>query len=126
MGWDDSTIQGVSLADDVILFELCFSSVGTSSVNSIISFTDNPLAIEVVTGDGMLGTFEFQQGIVAIDCSELNNFGEVEDNLNRTNIQRSEIGQELFGSIKVYPNPVQSMLYLDCLLYTSPSPRDRG
>ena len=112
VGWDDSSIQGVSLANDVVLFELCFSSVGTTSVNSNISFTNDPLPIEVVTGDGMLGTFEFQEGTVAIDCSELVDFNAEENQLEPTNIQRSE-NTSIFQSVKVYPNPVQSMLYLE-------------
>jgi len=60
----------------------------------------------------MLGTFEFQEGIVAIDCSTLDDFDVEENQLELTNIQRSE-NTRIFENVKVYPNPVQSILYLE-------------
>jgi len=113
VGWDDSSIQGVSLPDNTILFELCFSSVGTSSVNTTVSFSNNPLPIEIVTGEGVLGTLEFQEGVVAIDCSSLSDFEEEDNNKLTANILQSDNSRDLFDSMNVYPNPVQSMLYLE-------------
>ena len=112
VGWDDSSIQGVSLPDDIILFELCFSSVGSTSVNTTISFSSNPLPIEIVTGEGVLGTFEFQEGVVAIDCSGLSDFdGEDSDYAN--NIKQPNNTSAFLSTMNIYPNPVQSMLYLE-------------
>ena len=100
VGWDDSSIQGVTLANDIVLFTLCLDVVSMTPVNSTITFTNMPLPIEIVDANGELGMFEFQNGMVQIGC------GGLTEDVTQFQISNYNV----LDNISLYPNPVSSEL----------------
>lgn len=47
VNWDDPSCFGETLPDGAVLFTVCFQSVGGGDVNTTVSFTSNPLPINV-------------------------------------------------------------------------------
>ena len=52
--WFDFNGEGVSVPDGTVIFEICFKAVGNDGQMTDISFTSNPLEIEVSDVDGDL------------------------------------------------------------------------
>ncbi len=68
VGWDDTFITGVTLPDDHLIFQVCFDATDNSVSNAAISFSDTPIAIEVVDKDGQIVTPAFQNGSITVNC----------------------------------------------------------
>ena len=105
IGWDDSSIQGVSLPDETLLFTMCFDAIITTSTNVEVFFTDNPLPIEIVTAEGELGMFEFQDGNIQLDC------GGITPPLPPPTLLQPAT-PDLAEHIQVYPNPTSAELMI--------------
>ncbi|MEM6320069.1 MAG: cohesin domain-containing protein [Bacteroidota bacterium] len=54
VAWFDNAAQGVTLADNEVIFEICFDVVGTEGTNTSITFTDTPTARELATASGTI------------------------------------------------------------------------
>jgi len=70
VGYDDSSLQGRSVTDGTVLYQLCFDlaadAVGTSEVN----FSGNPIVIEVVDVQSNILTPIFQNGMISVACQD--------------------------------------------------------
>ena len=58
MAWFDNTAQGVTLQDGATLFEICFTVVGATGVNSPIVFTDIPTQREAANSNNTVAFTE--------------------------------------------------------------------
>ncbi len=63
--WLEPSSEGITLADDTRIFQICFDIIGTSGSRSV-QFTNTPLAIEIVDGDDMRVNFTKKDGTVAV------------------------------------------------------------
>ena len=68
VGWDDSSLEGVSIPDNQVLFDLCFDVGATISGDFEVAFSNTPLAIETVDVDGNILNPSFQDGALTIAC----------------------------------------------------------
>ncbi|MFK7978433.1 MAG: MopE-related protein, partial [Saprospiraceae bacterium] len=84
VGWDDSSITGISLTDNTIIFEICFDEIGGNTATSSVQFSDNPIAIEVINAAGELINPSFNNGEVVVDCVTMDGNGDGEDNSEST------------------------------------------
>ncbi len=64
MSWDDS--RGVSLNDGTVIYQICFDAIGTSGQNSVVEFTNQPRAIEIITASQQFLPFKQTIGRVNI------------------------------------------------------------
>ncbi len=71
LGWDDPNITGVTLADNTVLFELCFDEIGGNTATTNVEFSGNPIAIEVVNAQGEILNATFNDGSVSVDCGAM-------------------------------------------------------
>ena len=75
MSWIDLSLDGVTVPDFSTIFRLCFDAVGAAGTSSAITFTNDPLEIEVATIDSVLefsllnGRGEIRQSCVGCDLS---------------------------------------------------------
>ena len=69
VGWDDSTLQGVSLENNQTLYQICFDATATANGSALIEFRETPLAVEVVDGSGNTMRPELFSGLVLLDCA---------------------------------------------------------
>ena len=81
IGWDDSNTTGVSLADNTIIFEICFDEIGGNTAASAVDFSDNPIAIEVIDAQGEIVTTNFNNGTVAVNCETMGDDGNTANSL---------------------------------------------
>ncbi len=75
IGWDDSNTTGISLIDNTVIFEICFDEVGGSTATSVVGFSDNPIAIEVINAQGEIVTTNFNDGSIAVNCETMGDDG---------------------------------------------------
>ena len=71
VGWDDSNTTGVTLADNTVIFEICFDEIGGNSATSTVEFTDNPIPIEVVDAQGEIVATSFNNSSVVVNCETM-------------------------------------------------------
>lgn len=77
VSWGDATppLDGVTLPDGTVLFEVCFMAIGAVGETSPIDFTGNLTPIEVATTDGLLNSFvighEFTNGSITISSTSI-------------------------------------------------------
>ena len=45
VGWDDSSLSGVTLAANTVLFEICFDEIGGNTATTNVEFSETPIAI---------------------------------------------------------------------------------
>lgn len=64
--WDDPLVQGITIADDTELFQICFDT--RSEGTSVIGYSGTPSAIEVLDKD--LNEVEFTAGTGEIEVSD--------------------------------------------------------
>ncbi len=65
--WSDGTAQGVTLADESILFEICFTVLGADGTSSNIVFTDMPTQREAATADAIIDFTETNGSVTVGD-----------------------------------------------------------
>ena len=69
--WTTATLNGNSLPDGAVMFEICFDVIGQIGECSPVQFSSDPVAIEVVqNGTGLIGFFG-TDGQVCISANEL-------------------------------------------------------
>ena len=68
VGWDDTNLQGVTLPDNQLLFQVCFDAIGDVTASSTVQFSNNPIPIEVTDAQGNITTPDFQHGSVSVNC----------------------------------------------------------
>jgi hypothetical protein len=73
VGWDDSSLEGVTLSDDEVLYELCFNTASNASGDFDIAFSGSPLPIEAVDVDGTIRVPSFSDGNIKIACDSTTN-----------------------------------------------------
>ena len=77
VSWSDATLplDGVTLADGTVLYEICFMAIGAVGETSPIDFSGSLTPIEVTTTDGMFNSFvighEFTSGSVTISSNSI-------------------------------------------------------
>ncbi|MEM1119134.1 MAG: MopE-related protein [Bacteroidota bacterium] len=71
VGYDDSSLQGRSVADGTVLYQLCFDLPETADGTSAISFSDTPITTEVVDVAGSILTPTLQNGEVTVNCIDV-------------------------------------------------------
>ncbi len=68
VGWDDTNLQGVTLPNNQLLFQICFDAIGDIAASTAIQFSDNPIPIEVTDAQGNVMASGFQNGSVNVTC----------------------------------------------------------
>jgi len=68
VGWDDTSLNGVSLPDNSVLFQLCFDTPNNVSGTSLVQFVNAPVTIEIINSDGAELSPIFQDGSITINC----------------------------------------------------------
>jgi len=73
--WIDLSLEGVTLPDYTTIFRLCLTAVGNAGTSSPITFTDDPLEIEIANVDSVITSYTLIQGLgeikVNCDCAQL-------------------------------------------------------
>ena len=64
MSWLDNNLEGVTLPDNTILFEMCFEVIGTA--NTTIDFSNSPIGIQVTDADENSVNFTGEPGTITI------------------------------------------------------------
>ncbi len=69
--WNDLSLNGVTLPDGSVAFELCFQAVGMEGEASPVNFTDQPTPPEVTDISGNVLNFNSQDGVIFLSNSVL-------------------------------------------------------
>ncbi|RMD71641.1 MAG: hypothetical protein D6818_07570, partial [Bacteroidetes bacterium] len=67
--WNDLSLNGVTLPDGAVAFELCFEAVGMEGEASPVDFTDQPTPPEVTDFNGNVLNFNTQNGVIFISST---------------------------------------------------------
>ena len=79
VGYDDAGLTGINLADNSLLFQVCFDLANDAMGSTAIVFSDNPIAIEAIDVQGNILTTDFQSGNVTVNCETDNGDGGTDD-----------------------------------------------
>ncbi len=64
--WDDPLAQGITLADNTVIYEVCFVAVGSAGNSSTVSFSSSPTPIEIIDGASNEVPFFSTAGLVTV------------------------------------------------------------
>ena len=68
VGWDDSSLQGITLGADHVLYQVCFEVSATTNGTKSIQFSSSPVPIEIIDLDGNPIIPILQNGTATITC----------------------------------------------------------
>ncbi len=65
--WIDNDLQGITLPDGTILYQVCFDVIGKAGTKATVGFTNKPTSFEVVNDQEQVLVFRGQTGEVSIN-----------------------------------------------------------
>lgn len=93
LSWFESgAIDGITLADGTVIFQVCFEASGDDGESSAIQFTNSPTPIEVLNDNDQPLTFIGQDGLVTIDIDGFVVPGDTDHNLEANHYDLLNIG----------------------------------
>ncbi len=70
--WLDLNVAGMTLADDHILFQICFDVIADVTTTANIQFSNDPVPIEIVDRESNVVNSNLTDGTVMIACNSFN------------------------------------------------------
>jgi gliding motility-associated-like protein len=72
LSWIDLSLEGETLPDSFTIFTVCLNAVGAAGTSSPVTFTQNPLEIEIANVDSSITTYALLQGFgeIKVMCNE--------------------------------------------------------
>ena len=64
--WDDPLAQGITLSDNTVIYEICFTIIGSGGTSTAINFANAPTPIEIIDGNDNEVPFTSTAGSVTV------------------------------------------------------------
>ncbi|MCP4120665.1 MAG: T9SS type B sorting domain-containing protein, partial [Bacteroidetes bacterium] len=66
LSWLQQALSGVSLNDNTVIYEVCFTALGSGNVTTFFQFTNSPTTVEVINAADDEVPFNSQPGVINI------------------------------------------------------------